>query len=84
MSVENRYNYLGEAIPAKEFNTPKELEFFGRVVYSLWIKDQSTQQEDFDGEVWHQRVNPLVPEPTSEQLHLKRDCEHTLNSNKVL
>lgn len=61
----------GEAIPAGDLTTNAGLRLFGEVMFEDWRRDEATQQPDFFGEVFHQKVHP-VELLTPEQQHLKR------------
>lgn len=78
--IENRF-LSGEKIPATDFCNKEGLELYGNVVHFLWRKDQSTQEPDFWGEVWHQKVEPVVIldpgqerllRPTQEELRMHK------------
>ena len=78
--IEKRY-LSGEKLPAADLANPQGLELYGNVVHFLWRKDQSTQEPDFWGEVWHQKVSPVVIlEP--EQERLLRPTQEELRMHK--
>lgn len=64
----------GEAMPAGRF-TNGGLDIYGDIVHPMWVKEEATKQPSlnmypFYGEVFYQRVLPLVPDKTPEQQHL--------------
>ena len=64
-----RFN-SGEQIPAHDFNQGG-LDIFSSHVWPSVIREQTTRQVDFDGEMWYRKVRPLI-ELTPEKEHTLR------------
>lgn len=62
----------GEVIPANDLVSNTGLRLYGEVIFEDWKRDEATQQPDFFGEVYHQKVHPIEMPLTPEQEHLKR------------
>lgn len=64
----------GESIPVSDLNTSDGLRLYGEIIHFDWRKDQATKQPSLDGEIFIQKVHPLI-ELTPEQEHLLRPTD---------
>ena len=84
--LEQRQEYIdymgGKQMPASSFNSA--LDIYSDYVYPEVLKEHTTRQLDFDGEVWYRKVRPLQPSLTFEQEHLARPVELVKGVNKII
>jgi hypothetical protein len=58
----------GEVISSMELCNDNGLRLYGEIIHNDWRRDESTQQPDFFGEVFFQKVHPVELNPEKEHL----------------